>query len=119
MHWTRISVGVLIAASLGTIGAGCGSSHKSKPSAVDLAPAKGPYAPKIDPAGFGGPIDNRYFPLKPGRSFHYVGVAEDGKTPQVDDMTVTSATKRILGIDCVVVRDVVFLKGKPEERTLD
>ena len=99
---------------------GCGSSGKKKSSAGPaLAPLHGRYSPKIDPADFGGPIDNPYFPLRPGRSFRYAGVAENGKTPQTDDMTVTSATKRILGIDCVVVRDIVFLRGKPVERTFD
>jgi hypothetical protein len=107
------------ALALALVAAGCGSSSEKPASAAKLAPATGAYAPKIDPADFGRPIDNEYFPLKPGTSFHYEGVAEDGKERQTDDMTVTSATKRILGVDCVVVRDVVSLGGKPEERTFD
>ena len=31
----------------------------------------GPYNPVIDPANFGGPIDNPYFPLIPGRTLIY------------------------------------------------
>ena len=52
-------------------------------------------------------IDNRYFPLKPGTAFHYEGVAENGKTPQTDDMFVTHQTKQILGVTSTVVRDIV------------
>jgi hypothetical protein len=33
----------------------------------------GKYSPSIDPANFVATIDNRYFPLKPGTSFHYQG----------------------------------------------
>src|SRR5437667_4074257 len=102
MQVTRISAGAIALALLAAIGSGCGSSDKRKSSAGPaLAPLHGRYSRKIDPADFGGPIDNPYFPLRPGRSFRYAGVAENGKTPQTDDMTVTSATKRILGIDCV------------------
>jgi hypothetical protein len=79
----------------------------------------GAYHPSIDPTNFVDRIDNRYFPLLPGTAFHYEGVAEDGKTPQADDQLVTAQTKRILGVDCTVVRDVVTQRGEVVERTLD
>jgi hypothetical protein len=89
------------------------------PSASELAPIHGPYAPKIDPKDFVARVDNRYFPLIPGTRFHYEGVAEDGRTPQTDVMTVTHRTKRILGIRCTVVRDTVSSRGRAIERTFD
>ena len=55
----------------------------------------------------------------PGAGFHYKGVAENGKTPQTDDMVVTHLTKTILGIKCAVVRDTVSSRGTPIEHTLD
>jgi hypothetical protein len=88
-------------------------------SASDLAPIRGTYSPKIDPADFVATIDNAYFPLKPGTGYHYRGVAENGKTPQTDDMVVTHQTKMILGVRCTVVRDTVSSRGKAIEHTFD
>ena len=123
---------VALAASGLLVAAGCGSSGETsstggsagttpggQKTASDLAPVHGAYKPTIDPANFVATIDNPYFPLKPGTGFHYKGVAEDGKTPQTDDMFVTSQTKKILGVDATVIRDVVSQRGKVVERTLD
>ena len=113
--------------------AGCGSSSNqgsstttgsvttaaSAPSASELAPVHGTYSPTIDPANFVATIDNRYFPLIPGTAFHYKGVAENGTTPQTDDMVVTDRTRMILGVPCTVVRDTVSSRGKPIEHTFD
>ncbi len=99
---------------------GCGSSHGGSPSpksASELAPIRKPYSPSIDPANFVATIDNKFWPLKPGTSFHYKGVR--GKVPQTDDEVVTLQTKRILGINCTVVRDTVSERGHAIERTLD
>jgi len=104
---------ILVAALVAAGGAGAPGSAPS------LAPVHGHYAPKIDPNDFVRTIDNRYFPLEPGTGFHYKGVAEDGRTPQRDDEVVTHRTKRILGVRCAVVRDVVSSRGKQIERTLD
>jgi len=101
--------------------AGCGSSGggSSWSTGARLAPIKGRYSPSIDPADFGGPIDNPYLPLRPGTSFRYRGTGDDGKTPEVNTVAVTRRTKRVMGIDVVVVLDQVFSAGKPEERTFD
>jgi hypothetical protein len=106
---------------------GCGSSHHRGPatstlstrSSGELAPIRGPYAPRIDPADFVAAIDNPYFPLRPGTAFHYRGVAENGRTPQTDDMVVTHRTKVIMGVTATVVRDTVSSNGTPIERTFD
>lgn len=71
----------------------------------------------IDPASYVRTIDNPYFPLQPGTVFFYEG-KKDGKV-QRDRSVVTSRTKTILGVPCIVVLDTVSLAGKPIERTLD
>ena len=42
-------------------------------AAHNPAPVTKPYNPDIDPANFGGPIDNPYLPLKPGTVFTIQG----------------------------------------------
>ena len=89
----------------------------SGPPASTLAPIHGKYSPKIDPANFVTTIDNRYWPLKPGTTYHYKGIR--GTTPQTDDETVTNQTQNIIGVPSTAVRDVVSEHGKPVERTVD
>jgi hypothetical protein len=89
----------------------------ASPPPGDLAPIHGTYAPKIDPANFSRPIDNRYLPYKPGTRFHFEGVR--GTTPQTDDQVVLHRTKRILGVTCTVVRDTVSEHGRAVELTDD
>ncbi len=93
------------------------SSSATPASAPSLAPVHGTYAPTIDPANFVATVDNPYWPLKPGTTFHYEGVR--GTTPQTDDEVVTHQTKVILGVTCTVVRDTVSEHGAPVERTFD
>ncbi|HEX6699118.1 MAG TPA: hypothetical protein VF101_00145 [Gaiellaceae bacterium] len=100
---------------LAVLASGCGSS--SSKSASDLAPIHGRYSPSIDAASFVRTVDNPLWPLRPGTRFHYEGTR--GKTPQTDDEVVTGQTKRILGIECTVVRDTVSEHGRAVERTLD
>jgi hypothetical protein len=83
------------------------------------APVTTPYNPKIDPADFGGPIDNPWLPLKPGTLYRYRGVGDDGKTRELNTVKVTHKTKQIMGIKATVVLDQVFSEGKPEEKTFD
>jgi len=98
---------------------GCDSEQQSPTDGARLAPTQGRYSPAIDPRQFGGPIDNAYLPLRPGTSFRYHGVGDDGRTREVNTVAVTHRTKRIMGIDATVVLDQVFSGGRPEERTLD
>jgi hypothetical protein len=118
----RLAVGVALVAALA---AGCGSSG-SNASSSTTRPAKpaqpawvltGSYSPTIDPSNFVTTIDNRFFPLQPGTTFHFRGTA--GGTPQRDDMVVTSQTKSVLGVTCTVVKDTVSEHGQPIERTFD
>jgi hypothetical protein len=115
----------LIAGTLAALLASCssdaGSSSSSSPATTTTTttPVTEPYSPSIDRANFGGPIDNPYLPLHPGAVFRYRGVGDDGKTRELNTVAVTHKTKRIMGIDAVVVLDQVFAGGKPEERTFD
>ena len=116
-----IAVAVAGLALLGAVGSGCGSSGNAPVAGKGAGPAPttGPYSPSIHPADFGGPIDNPYLPLRPGTKFRYAGVGDDGRTPELNTVSVTHATKRVMGIDAVVVLDEVSAGGKPKERTYD
>jgi hypothetical protein len=123
--------GIVAALAVGFVAllaSGCGSSSggtsasgsSASPaagSAPSLAPIEKPYKPKFDQANFVGTIDNKYWPLKPGTTFHYKGVK--GTQHQIDNETVTQQTKRILGVPSTVVRDTVLARGIPIERTFD
>jgi hypothetical protein len=111
---------VMTGAVLATLGLGLGAGAARSAASTGAPPSwvlHGGYSPAIDPSSFGAKVDNRYFPLEPGTTFHYRGYS--GASPQTDDMTVTHQTKRILGVRCVVVRDTVSERGKPVERTFD
>ena len=71
------------------------------------------YTPHIDPAEFTTKIDNEYFPLKPGTTFLYEGGAEH------DQMSVTHQTKKVMGVECVVVDDRAWEGGQLVEQTYD
>jgi hypothetical protein len=75
------------------------------------------YHPVIVPADFSTRITNPYFPLKPGTTYRFDGL-RDG-APQHTEMTVTSETKKIMGVSTVVVRDVVTSNGALVEKTTD
>src|SRR4051794_16820033 len=53
----------------------------------------------IKPSEFSTKIDNKYFPLKRGTTFHYRGKSEGNA--ERDVMSVTHSTKRIQGVRCV------------------
>ena len=76
-----------------------------------------PYDPEIDPAGFADEIDNPYFPLPVGARWTYEGESDEGT--EVIEVEVLDETREILGVECVTVRDVVFLEGEVIEDTLD
>ena len=71
------------------------------------------YNPHINPAEFTTTIDNEYFPMKPGTTFLYEGKGER------DKMTVTHDTKKVMGVECVVVDDRALEGGKLIEKTYD
>jgi hypothetical protein len=76
------------------------------------------YAPHIEPAQFTSTIDNPYFPLRPGSRWVYRGVGADGK-PEQTVIEVTSETRRVMGVGCVVVRDTATANGQVVEDSVD
>ncbi|MGP3984279.1 hypothetical protein [Streptomyces sp. KR80] len=71
-----------------------------------------------DPANFVQKIDNPYMPLVPGTTFRYEGVGDEGQKEEVV-VQVTRQTKEILGVQNVVVRDIVREDGEVVEDTFD
>ena len=100
----RITVLSAIVGSVIVLVAGCTGSSQEEGKA---------YAPQINPADFTTTIDNKYFPLKLGTTFVYEGGAEHG------EMTVTYHTKKVMGVECVVVDDRAWEAGQLVEQTYD
>jgi len=76
-----------------------------------------PYEPDLDPDDFVAGVDNPFFPLTPGVTLVYHADTEDGM--EVIEVTTLDETREIMGIECVVVRDTVFLEGELIEDTFD
>src|SRR5690242_6364162 len=68
-------------------------------------------------ARFSAHVTNPWYPLLPGSTWIYRGV-KDGK-PAREVMTATHRTRMIAGARCVVISDLLYLGGRPEERTTD
>ncbi|MFG0330388.1 MAG: hypothetical protein ACF8PN_10875 [Phycisphaerales bacterium] len=83
---------------------------------------EGRYDPDIDPDNFLSPAEiaanpNPFWPLVPGTVYLYRGETDEGVEHNV--VHVTNDTREIMGIECVVVHDVVFLNGEKIEDTGD
>jgi hypothetical protein len=75
------------------------------------------YLPILNPDSFTDSITNIYLPYVPGKVYTYEGQTDEGKETIV--VTVTNDKKTILGIECIVVHDVVSLEGNVIEDTYD
>ncbi len=75
------------------------------------------YLPILSPDNFTDSITNEYLPFTPGKVYTYEGQTDEGKETIV--VTVTNDKKTILGIECIVVHDVVSLEGNIIEDTYD
>jgi hypothetical protein len=106
---------------LGACGGGGGTKASSSTPKTTTSTVAGAtpaaYHPTIDATKFSTTIDNRYFPLKPGTT-HVLEGTRDG-APQRAELIVTSETKVIMGVTCVVVRDTVTSNGALVEKTTD
>ena len=91
------------------------STAPFQPWVLDLG--NQPYSPTINPGDFTDVIDNPYFPLTPGTVLVYDG-NRDG-VPRHTEVTITSDTKTILGVQNLVVRDIVTSNGALVEKTSD
>jgi hypothetical protein len=70
----------------------------------------------VDAGNFVTVIDNPWFPLTPGTTLTFEGTKDNKHAVRVS--SVTSRTKVIEGVTCVVVEDSVSLGGSPAERAL-
>jgi hypothetical protein len=94
----------------------CDDQRKARQDACQRLGAA-PYDPPIDPANFGGPIDNPFFPLVPGTTFVYEGPTPDGF--EHEEFVVTHETRTILGVVCTTVHDTSTINGELAEDTRD
>ena len=114
--------------------ASCGSASPTAPASATQIPAAlsaasatapvmqptsslPPYKPVIDPAAFTNKVTNPLFPLTPGTTYIYEGT-RDG-VPRHAEVSVTNETKIIMGVVCVVVRDVLTSNNALVEKTTD
>ncbi len=109
-RWMGLSVAVVI--GLGTWPASIAAAYACAP------PPQGSEPVTLDPADFGGPIDNPFFPLAPDAKWRYRETDPEGSAMTVR-VRVTARTKEILGIDATVVHDVVREHGALVEDTFD
>lgn len=86
---------------------------------MDLCEALGGdrYDPRIRPQDFVRGVNNPFFPLQPGTTRVLEKVSDEG-TERIE-ITATFETKTILGVECMVVRDVVSLGSELVEDTED
>ena len=121
---------LLLAASVAACGGGRTATRESAAATTGTAarpskaPTQTPRLPRggepvrLDPARFTAEIDNPYWPMAPGSRWVYRETDADGNDQRVE-VTVTSETKKILGIDARVVHDIATSNGQVQEDTYD
>ena len=118
---TILGLMVMLAASCGgssgSSSGNPGGHAKSNAGTTQESTKSASYSPGIKPSEFTTKIDNKYFPLKPGTTFVYRGKTVDAI--EGDIVAVTTGTKNIMGVECVVVNDKVTEDGKLTEQTYD
>ena len=117
MRYIATITKVLLTAGL-LLSLACSDDDKNPVCATN--PTDQPYDIVINPADF---IDsnftgNDFFPLSPGTTYVYEGEDEDGATIRVEDK-VTSDTKVVMGVTCVVLLNKEWEDGSLIEETLD
>lgn len=75
--------------------------------------------PTFDANNFNNPtnITNSWFALPVGREFEYGGETEEGV--ETIEIEITGETKKVLGIETLVYRDIVWVDGEVVEDTHD
>jgi hypothetical protein len=105
--------------------AGCGSSGDGSSSAAAQSGANTRTLPQssepsnLNPADFSTTIDNAYWPMPVGATWHVHVSNPEGESLQ-ETITVLDQTKKIAdGVTARTVRDIVYDHGKPSEITDD
>ena len=73
--------------------------------------------PQFDASAFNQVKENKYFPLRPGTTYFYEAMTDEGVETGV--FMVTSQTETILGVPVTVIHDMEFLDGDLVEDTFD
>jgi hypothetical protein len=73
--------------------------------------------PQFNASNFSEMRENQYFPLRPGNTYFYESMTDEGLETSV--FMVTHQTKTILGVPTTVIHDMEFLNGELVEDTFD
>jgi hypothetical protein len=112
------SIAVLLPALAGCGSSGNKSSSAAQQSGTNTLPQSSEPS-NLNPADFSTTIDNPYWPMPVGRSWHVHVSNPQGESLQ-ETITVLDQTRRIAdGVTARVVRDVVYEHGQPSEITDD
>jgi hypothetical protein len=106
----------LIALALASIALAAGAA--SCGDSDDASLPQGSESVELDPDRFTETIDNHYWPMAPGSRWIYRETDAEGNEQRVE-VTVTSETRTISGIEARVVHDVVTEDGQLVEDTYD
>jgi hypothetical protein len=85
--------------------------------AVCEALGGGAYDPVIKPEDFVAGVNNPYYTLTPGKTFVYEKIS--GTETERVEVEVTSGTKVIMGVTCMVVTDTATVNSEVVEDTID
>jgi hypothetical protein len=107
---------MVVVAAVATLMTACGGGGEG--TGVTASLPTGSRAVTLDPGSFTAEIDNPYWPMVPGTRWVYRETDGPDAVKQVV-VTVTSRTRRILGIDARVIHDVVTEDGRLVEDTYD
>lgn len=101
-----------------SVRAGRDRPEPSPTPTLPVTPATGPLTAGV--TGDTATVDNRWFPLAPGRHYVYRGASGTGaeRRQHSVDFTVTDLTKRIDGVAARVVYELDFTDGVLEEAEL-
>ena len=110
-RWTRFVLIAAVIAVASALATGCGANETP-------ALPRGSEPIRLDPDDFGGDVQNPYWPLERGSRWVYSESDAEASERRVE-VTVTDRAKAILGIDAIVVHDLVTEEGQPVEDTLD
>ena len=115
--WTM--AGVRLIAVLGVLAAAIAAAGCGGNGGASTAAAQGSETVHLNPADFTTRIDNPYWPMKAGSRWVYRSVDPEGLTAQRDVVKATNQTKKVDGVETLVVSDVASENGKPVEVTSD
>ncbi|MCA9653823.1 MAG: hypothetical protein H6712_12605 [Myxococcales bacterium] len=92
----------------------CPAPEPDEPAPLEV---DGIVRPVADDVRWVAAIDNPYFPLPTGATWHYEAMSDEGL--ETDDVEVLAQTRVVNGVTATVVHDLVRLDGEIVEETWD